>query len=438
MNQTFCNTRVEPEEELEQCPYDPVHRILPKRMQTHLIKCRKAILGQPTSPYYQRAVNMVICKFNTKHHVQKEELDAHHRKCPDKKEFLQHTIQTTSSDDPQKKPGWMNLIDDTILKQKPAVNEENWEDEWQQTYDPMEKIQSNTNIIYNPQGLSKAKKRDYAFNRRLQAENFNQEDWAEEADGTWDNDEYSKTTIRPTSQSPKSEMNNDWKDERQGENKKRNDSGSNFTSSKPSLNGKKYEDDNKVRNKEKYRKPPTKNTDGWTEVPPRFRAKLAGQRGDNGEFDRDNSGWANDDGGWGDTSSVIKSVPHEESKYNGQTVSASNGDSWGNDPLISTPENSQQHVAGILDNVDDDGGWGNESTSVNPYLQQYQNPQSLEDDEGWEGEEYIPPPPPHDPWGTVTVTSASDALKALKDVQLEQEKVETEKNVDQWGGRATD
>ena len=170
MSQTFCNTRVETEEELLQCPYDPVHRILPKRMQTHLIKCRKAILGQPTSPYYQLALNMVVCKFNSKHHVQKNQLDDHHFKCPDKKEFFSNVATVVDTDGPEQAPGWMKLIDETALKKKPLKDEETWENEWQQTYDPMEKINSNTDIIYNPQGLSKAKKRDYAINRRLQAE----------------------------------------------------------------------------------------------------------------------------------------------------------------------------------------------------------------------------------------------------------------------------
>lgn len=180
MNQTFNNSRVETEEELMQCPYDPVHRILPKRMQTHLIKCRKSLLAQTTSPYHQRAKNMVICKFNTLHHVQKEDLDAHHMKCPSKKEFFSNATQVTASNDPEKRPGWMNLVDDSVLKKKPSPDEENWEDEWQETYDPMEKINSNTNIIYNPQGLSKAKKRDYAVNRRMQAEGG----WVEPDD--WD------------------------------------------------------------------------------------------------------------------------------------------------------------------------------------------------------------------------------------------------------------
>ena len=176
MNQTFDNTRVDTEEELLQCPYDPVHRILPKRMQTHLIKCKTSLLGQPTSPYYQRAKSMVICKFNTLHHVQKEELDAHYLKCPSKKEFLSNTTQVSSSSDPDKLPGWMKLVDYSALKKKPSPDEENWEDEWQETYDPMEKIKSNTDIIYNPQGLTKPKRRDYAHTRRIQSDG-NSVDW---------------------------------------------------------------------------------------------------------------------------------------------------------------------------------------------------------------------------------------------------------------------
>ena len=186
MNQTFNNTRTEPDEELMQCPYDPVHRILPKRMQTHLVKCKRAVLGQPTSPYYQRAKNMVVCKFNTLHHVQKEQLEAHHAKCPSKKEFFSNTTQVSSSGEPEKLPGWMKLVDDSVLKKTPSPDEENWEDECQETYDPMEKINSNPDIIFNPQGLSKAQKRDYAHSRRLQAEGVERvsKDWDEFGD--WD------------------------------------------------------------------------------------------------------------------------------------------------------------------------------------------------------------------------------------------------------------
>ena len=64
----------------------------------------------------------------------------------------------------------MKLVDYSVLKSKPSPDEENWEDEWQETYDPMEKIKSNTDIIYSPQGLSKTEKRNYTRSRRMQAE----------------------------------------------------------------------------------------------------------------------------------------------------------------------------------------------------------------------------------------------------------------------------
>ena len=43
-------------EEKLQCPYDPVHMIAPDVMLKHLYKCKKALLKQPTSPYYLKAL----------------------------------------------------------------------------------------------------------------------------------------------------------------------------------------------------------------------------------------------------------------------------------------------------------------------------------------------------------------------------------------------
>jgi len=103
-------------------------------------------------------------------------------KCPSKKEFFSNTTQVSASSEPEKLPGWMKLVDHSAVQRKPSPDEENWEDEWQETYDPMKKVNTNTNIIYNPQGLSKAKKRDYAINRRMQAEGgweMNDDDWVD-------------------------------------------------------------------------------------------------------------------------------------------------------------------------------------------------------------------------------------------------------------------
>merc|ERR1719189_3010594 len=111
----------------------------------------------------------------------------------------------------------MKLIDDSALKKQPAGDEETWEDEWQQTYDPMEKINSNTDIIYNPQGLSKAKKRDYAFNRRLQAEGLLNEgnDKIEQNGENWGDDDWETnniTTNTNTSQQLNGRTNGDLSD----------------------------------------------------------------------------------------------------------------------------------------------------------------------------------------------------------------------------------
>ena len=104
-------------------------------------------------------------------------------KCPSKKEFFSNVAQVSTSNEPEELPGWMKLVDHSAVQsKKPTPDEENWENEWQESYDPMKKINSNTDIIYSPQGLSKTKKRDYAINRRMQAEGgwqANDDDWVD-------------------------------------------------------------------------------------------------------------------------------------------------------------------------------------------------------------------------------------------------------------------
>ena len=443
MSQTFCNTRVEPEEELLQCPYDPVHRILPKRMQTHLIKCRKAILGQPTSPYYQLALNMVVCKFNSKHHVQKDQLDAHHFKCPDKKEFFSNVATVQSTDAPETKPGWMNLIDETALKKQPAGDEESWEDEWQQTYDPMEKINSNTDIIYNPQGLSKAKKRDYAINRRLQAEGLldsqgnmgNGDDWGDN-DG-WETNNIVPRTNKPSSPKPKSNSNNDWSDK---------DSWNNPTSKSD-----KKTPSEKLQNGVKTKS--NKGGDGWTEVAPRFRKYQPPAVKD----EWDNATRSDD---WGCDSSN----PSSAAKTNGFGHPKTNDDDWGLDTtsynnvgsnsygntnqedeweseiatFAGNTENSsalKTHSftsANSKDIVDDGGGW-DDGPSINPYLNQPTqtiNNNAYDDETGWEATEEYTPEPYVDEWGTVI---GSDPKEIMQKINEKQQLLKVE-STEAWGG----
>ena len=436
MSQTFCNTRVEPEEELLQCPYDPVHRILPKRMQTHLIKCRKAILGQPTSPYYQRALDMVVCKFNSKHHVQKNELDAHHFKCPDKKEFFSNVATITDTDNPEKVPGWMKLIDDSALKKQPNGDEEDWEDEWQQTYDPMEKINTNTDIIYNPQGLSKAKKRDYAFNRRLQAEglieNNGQSKFGEEKSQNWEEDEWeinnAPSNCKPTAQKPITKSFDEWDDGEKGSQKQSN------------TNSKKHEN-KKNRNGSKNK--PSLDNDGWTAVAPRFRKEKQKDEWDNAT--KDDGGWGdapvtvktngfngklNGDDDWGMESShsIITHNTYKKQEFNDQGWE--DADTWGND--IPAAQSQSAYKAPISNG--DDGGW-DDGPSINPYLQAHVPcSQRLEEDEdGWEGEEYTPEPY-IDEWGVVRAVKGVTDPNEIASKLLEKQQQLKEVNTDSWGG----
>ena len=68
-SQNYRNTVQEWDEKLEQCPYYPSHQIRPARFGHHLIQCRKALSKQPTSPYYHKIDDLVVCKFNSHHHI---------------------------------------------------------------------------------------------------------------------------------------------------------------------------------------------------------------------------------------------------------------------------------------------------------------------------------------------------------------------------------
>merc|ERR1712123_119364 len=63
-------------EQLRQCPFDPVHTIQAYRYQRHILRCRKQ------NP--EKAAGFVSCQFNGMHFLKKEEIEQHHRECPDR------------------------------------------------------------------------------------------------------------------------------------------------------------------------------------------------------------------------------------------------------------------------------------------------------------------------------------------------------------------
>ncbi|XP_067941092.1 uncharacterized protein [Watersipora subatra] len=70
---SFYHTIAEPDD-LVKCPYDPVHMVRMKKLQYHLMKCRKNFPNR----------QMSSCPFNAGHIVPEAELRFHMNSCPDK------------------------------------------------------------------------------------------------------------------------------------------------------------------------------------------------------------------------------------------------------------------------------------------------------------------------------------------------------------------
>jgi hypothetical protein len=171
--QTFHNERQEGMEELIQCPYVPSHLLRQARMAQHLIKCKKDTLKNTTSPFHQRAKHMEICKFDTTHHIPKYEMMAHLLVC----KSAMPALEDYCGDDQEEEPEWKRCV----LPRRPDVggssaghfDEEDWDKEPDvPTYNPMNKVMANPNILYNIQGKTKVERRDFRQDRRFRAANF--------------------------------------------------------------------------------------------------------------------------------------------------------------------------------------------------------------------------------------------------------------------------
>lgn len=66
--------KIDDPEQLKECPYDKVHMVAAKRMQYHLMKCRRNHPG----------AEFAVCPYNARHEVRKPELRYHMTNCPDK------------------------------------------------------------------------------------------------------------------------------------------------------------------------------------------------------------------------------------------------------------------------------------------------------------------------------------------------------------------
>lgn len=174
MNQTFQNSIVDFQEDLVQCPYDPVHMLRKERLRNHLFKCRAAIMKQPTSPYYERAKNMSVCRYNGTHHIPSDQQLQHEKTCPQSIEALKQKFQPVENK--ELFPG--------ISKMDESKNIQDSDEEWsdnEETYDPLKKVAADSQSMHLPQGLTKSQRRDHRFAKRqpggLQENYFDDSTW---------------------------------------------------------------------------------------------------------------------------------------------------------------------------------------------------------------------------------------------------------------------
>jgi len=96
------------------CPYNPSHTILKKRIQSHLVKCRK------TTPDSEK---LEICMFNATHHIPRREMEMHLYMCPDRILVDQKHLEMEKG----LEGGYLNIPDkSTSHQEKIELVDENW------------------------------------------------------------------------------------------------------------------------------------------------------------------------------------------------------------------------------------------------------------------------------------------------------------------------
>nr|CAH7738947.1 unnamed protein product [Callosobruchus chinensis] len=126
------------------CPYNSAHYILRKRMNTHLVKCKRS---------YPEA-KLVECDFNMLHKIPEPELRYHHDNCPDRKK-IEVTVYQEEGMDMNKYP----------IKSEAVPTEESWDDLNVPTYDPKKHCETK-NVIRHLDVASASKRREFRMQER--------------------------------------------------------------------------------------------------------------------------------------------------------------------------------------------------------------------------------------------------------------------------------
>ncbi|XP_067634929.1 gametocyte-specific factor 1 homolog [Eurosta solidaginis] len=146
------------DEELITCPYDSGHRMLRKRLQMHLMKCR---LNYPDVELYE-------CPLNKTHMVPEPEIKYHLASCPDRKIVLHYMYEDVKgcSADAEIANG---------VKHAPIECEENWDDTDAGSYNP-DVYASNMPIIRQPLGVQPSQRRIFRVEEERRLQKFEDEE----------------------------------------------------------------------------------------------------------------------------------------------------------------------------------------------------------------------------------------------------------------------
>ncbi|XP_043661704.1 gametocyte-specific factor 1 homolog [Drosophila teissieri] len=143
------------ESDMVYCPYNKEHKMLRKKLQQHILKCRVI---------YKDMVELMVCPFNKSHLIPEPEFFQHTKSCEDRNIIVHY--QTSA-------PAVLN--EDT--RHPKIESAENWDDDDSvPDYDPQVYC-STANIVREPNGLFPAQRK--AFIEQEKRRHFG-EDYEEE------------------------------------------------------------------------------------------------------------------------------------------------------------------------------------------------------------------------------------------------------------------
>ncbi|XP_037812947.1 uncharacterized protein LOC119604433 [Lucilia sericata] len=274
------------DDDMVECPYNKTHRMLRKRLQSHLLKCR---LSYPD-------VELRKCPFNITHLIPEPEFTHHATNCPDRKLITQYKYDAP---EPKEEEG---------PKHSPIECDEDWDDTDVNDYNPKLYLET-AKIIRKPDGANPSERKLFIKKERKRL-----------GDGDESSDEDTKNDDSKEGAKGLSPKTCNWKTERGNAGRKRSSSPS--ASSSSYAKGRSRSPKNKF-SRERSRSPLGFRRSHKDQSPPRSRRSPPKSVGAGNSFPN-NSGWG-------------------ANRYNVGGGPTNNAFNSGRDPYYSDQNNSQAY-----------------------------------------------------------------------------------------------